>query len=83
MSEQFLLALCFTQIGQIPTGNGGNCGWLRRKLSECHHNSFFPLYHHPDFYFRVLGILAKVSISHEFDLQGVELSCATGAHGTY
>ncbi|MBU4068920.1 MAG: hypothetical protein KKH17_11610 [Proteobacteria bacterium] len=42
MSEQFLLALCFTQIGQIPTGNGGDCRWLLRKFLQCHHNSFFP-----------------------------------------
>jgi len=40
---RFLLAaLCFTQISHIPTGNGGNCGWLSRKLSQCHHNGFFP-----------------------------------------
>jgi hypothetical protein len=41
MSKQFLLALGFTQIGHIPTGNSGNCGRLCRKLSQCHHNGFF------------------------------------------
>ena len=40
MSEQLLLALGFTQIDQIPTGDGGDCGWLRRKLSQCHHKVF-------------------------------------------
>lgn len=42
MSKQFLLALRFTQIGNIPIDDGGYCGWFRRKLSQCHHNSFFP-----------------------------------------
>ena len=37
-----LVALCFTQIGQIPTGDCRDCGWLRREFSQCHHNSFFP-----------------------------------------
>ena len=42
MSEQFLLALRFTQISYIPTGNGGDCRWLRRKFLQRHHNSIFP-----------------------------------------
>jgi hypothetical protein len=40
--NEFLIALRFTQIGNIPTGDCEDCGWLRRKLSQCHHNSFFP-----------------------------------------